>query len=124
MPYGREAVADRFDALRKKVQAALAEVAQEAARAPQVVVHLQKNGDVVLTADAPGIRPADISVHIEGSQLVLSGESRSVQNPGPFSEKIPLPQGVDPHNVTSTLQDGVLTITFGHLDQTIPTTSG
>jgi len=77
-----------------------------------------------VTADLPGINPAELDVQMKGGQLWIAGERAGEQEEegrtlhrveresGHFSRMIPLPGGVDEDQVSATYRDGVLTITI------------
>jgi len=82
----------------------------------------QRNNELVVCADLPGIRKEDVSVEIRNDQLTIEGERReeseqSVQgyhraerSYGHFYRMIPLPEGVDAEHAQATMHDGVLEI--------------
>lgn len=78
--------------------------------------------DLVLTLDLPGLTPDDLSIDVQGTELTVRGErTRSeaedgtsylyAQRPfGAFEHRIEIPEGVDPANITASMQDGVLSL--------------
>ncbi len=90
--------------------------------APQVEV-FQRDNNLVVRADLPGLKKDDVDVHIENDALVIQGERRnefedrqegyyrSERSYGSFYRAIPLPEGTSPDQVNARFQDGVLEIT-------------
>jgi HSP20 family protein len=91
-------------------------------RAPNVFppVNLYDTADaLVLTAELPGVRDADLEVSVEGEQVVLRG-NRTIEYPrdasahrrerqaGAFHRTVTLPFAVDGAKVDATYQSGVL----------------
>jgi len=91
--------------------------------APTVDV-VQKGDKLVVSADLPGLSPEDISVKIEGGEMIIAGERRSEHEEregdvvrsertyGQFQRVIPLPQGADPKTAEARFENGVLEITL------------
>ncbi len=96
---------------------------QIAAWAPQVEV-LQRDNQLVIRADLPGINKDNVKVELRDDSVVLRGERqeerkeehegfyRTERSYGSFYREIPLPQGVDTSNATATFREGVLEITM------------
>ena len=73
-------------------------------------------------AELPGIDPSDVDVSVSEDRLVISGEKKSEREAkgegwthressyGSFSRSIPLPESVDPEQVTARYDKGVLTV--------------
>lgn len=73
-------------------------------------------------AELPGIDPRDVDVSVSEDRLVISGEKKSAAESGgcgwthreshygAFSRAIPLPEPVDPSQVTATYDKGVLSV--------------
>lgn len=83
----------------------------------------QRDGDLVVRMELPGIDPAkDVTVSLEDGQLVVSGERkeksevkredyyRMESRYGSFRRRIPLPQGVDESRIKAEYRDGVMEI--------------
>ena len=89
--------------------------------APAVEI-LERDGNLVVRADVPGLEKDDINVELEDGLLVISGERRyeheerksgiyrSERAYGRFYRTIPLPDGVDRERANATFKDGVLEI--------------
>jgi HSP20 family protein len=83
---------------------------------------MRENGNLVVRADVPGIKPEEITVQVDDDMLTLSGkheESKSEQKGdfmrrerryGAFSRSMSLPKGIDPKKVHATTKDGVLEV--------------
>lgn len=88
---------------------------------PQVDV-MEKEGELVVKADLPGIRREDLSVEVTEGMLTLRGERRQEEERedegfyrmersyGTFLRTIPVPAGIDPEQVKARFRDGVLEI--------------
>jgi HSP20 family protein len=93
------------------------------ARIPEVDV-VRDNGHLVIRADLPGIKPEEVKIEIENGMLTVSGhhEERSEEKrghylrrerrTGAFTRSLPLPDGVEPADVTATTKDGVVEVTL------------
>jgi len=94
-----------------------------AAWTPQVEV-LQRDKELVIRADLPGINKDNVKVELGDESIVLSGERqeerkeeregflRTERSYGSFYREIPLPPGVDTSKATATFRDGVLEVTM------------
>jgi HSP20 family protein len=96
--------------------------APESQWAPRVDV-IQRNGDIVLRAELPGVDPEkDIEVQVEDDRVTIRGQRRQeVQtsdeqfvrvetNYGSFQRTLPLPSAVDPEQVRASYRNGVLEV--------------
>lgn len=83
----------------------------------------RKQDATLLRAELPGVRPEDLSITVEGRQLMLSG-ARRLPEAGPnmacyrrerpwgrFSRSVRLPDDVDLERVEAQFRNGVLTLT-------------
>jgi HSP20 family protein len=83
---------------------------------------LEKDGNLVLRAELPGMNEKDIELKLEGNVLTLKGE-RTLEKEedrqnfhrmesfyGSFSRSFTLPDTVDPDKITADYRNGVLTI--------------
>lgn len=96
---------------------------QIAAWTPQVEV-LNREGQLVIRADLPGINKDDVKVELRDDSVILRGERkeehkeeregsfRTERSYGSFYREIPLPEGIDTSKATATFRDGVLEITM------------
>lgn len=83
---------------------------------------VRDNGNLVVRADIPGIKPEEVKVQIDDDVLTLSGEHeeskeekdknymRRERRYGSFSRSIALPRGVDPEKVEAKTHDGILEV--------------
>jgi HSP20 family protein len=114
-----------FGELRQRVEEMFHEagIGGDGAWTPSVDV-LRKNGDVILRADLPGIKPEEVKVTVEADVLTVSGEHteeseekqgdymRRERRFGSFSRSMTLPAGVKAEDIRSTTADGVLEVTI------------
>jgi HSP20 family protein len=89
---------------------------------PQIEVS-EKQGNLVVCADLPGLKKEDVQLEVHDDHLVLQGERRNESSQtegglyrtersyGSFYRTIPLPDGVNPDQVRATFKDGVLEVT-------------
>lgn len=83
---------------------------------------IEKDGDLVVRADMPGIKPEDINVEVEGDVLTIRGQhEESKKEEGEnflrrertyksFARSLSLPPNVDPSAIEATCHDGVLEV--------------
>jgi HSP20 family protein len=83
-----------------------------------------ENGNLVLRADIPGIKPEQVKIEIADDTLTVSGEHeesrytkdkqfvRRERHYGSFSRSISLPPGVDATKVAAKTHDGLLEVTI------------
>jgi HSP20 family protein len=88
---------------------------------PQIEM-FQREGQLVIRADLPGLRKDDVQVELREDSVILRGERqeerkeeregfyRTERSYGKFYREIPLPEGVDTDEATATFRDGVLEI--------------
>jgi HSP20 family protein len=91
--------------------------------APAVDV-LQREGDLVVRAELPGVRPEDVDITLENRVLTIRGERREEQEEqrggyyvrerrhGSFRRSMTLPEGVDEDRVRARYENGVLEVTI------------
>jgi HSP20 family protein len=94
---------------------------QTAEWAPSMDV-LQKDGDLVVRAELPGVKLDDVNITVHDNLLTISGERRSEQEEeragyfvrerryGSFRRSMQLPEGVDEENIRARFVDGVLEV--------------
>jgi HSP20 family protein len=90
---------------------------------PQVEV-FEREGQLVLRADLPGLTKEDVKVEVTNEAINISGERkseheekregyyRSERSYGSFYRSIPLPEGVNADDANATFRNGVLEITM------------
>jgi len=95
----------------------------EHAWAPAIDV-VRDNGNLVLHADIPGIKPEEVKIEIEDDVLTVSGEHeerkeekdkdyvRRERRFGSFSRSMAIPAGVDAKKIKAKTHDGVLEVTI------------
>jgi HSP20 family protein len=91
--------------------------------APQVEV-LQRDNELMIRADLPGMTKDDVKVDIANNAVVIRGERksqreenekgyyRSERSYGSFYRRIPLPSGVNADEANADFRNGVLEITM------------
>jgi HSP20 family protein len=96
---------------------------REGGWAPAIDV-VRNDGNLVLRADVPGIKPDEIKVEVEDGVLTVSGEHeqsretkeadyvRRERSYGSFSRSLVLPSGVDARAIKATTKDGVVEVTI------------
>jgi HSP20 family protein len=89
--------------------------------APDIEVY-QRNNELVVRADLPGLKKDDVTVEVTDSEITISGERRQEQESdregvyrsertyGSFYRTIPLPEGAITEQAKATFRDGVLEI--------------
>jgi len=89
---------------------------------PEIEV-TERDGQLHIQTDLPGLRPEDVKVEITGDALTISGERKSEQEHrigrayrserryGEFYREIALPEGVSADQAKAQFHDGVLEIT-------------
>lgn len=99
---------------------------------PAVDVFEDVNGEVVLTAELPGLRRDDIKVSMEGQTLMLEAERhlntevqrdryhRIERGYGTFRRTFTLPPTVDPTRIAAEYADGLLTVRLPRREESKP----
>ena len=85
---------------------------------------MQKDGNLLVRADLPGLTKEDIKVEVTDDTLTIQGERKQEKKKeeregysysecsyGSFYRAIPLPEGVDPSKATAEFRNGVLEVT-------------
>ena len=90
---------------------------------PQTEV-FERNNQLVVRADLPGLSKDDINVDINNDRITIRGERqseheedekgvyRSERSYGSFYRSVPLPQGIDVDQAKADFKNGVLEITM------------
>lgn len=93
----------------------------EALWSPQVEM-FERDGQLIVRADLPGLTKDDVKVEVTDNSINLSGERksereekdagyyRSERSYGSFYRSIPLPEGVNADDANATFKNGVLEI--------------
>lgn len=92
----------------------------------------ESSDDIVIRIEAPGVRPQDIDLSLEGDTLVIRGE-RLREEPGDgrqyalverrfgrFERRLPLPRGFRHDGIEARFEAGVLDITVAREEQRAP----
>ena len=99
--------------------------------APAVDIY-EKDGNIVLKAELPGVDPKDVDVRVENNLLTLRGERkfdtevkrdsyhRVERSYGSFSRSFTLPSVVDTQNIKAEYRDGVLHMTLPKREEAKP----
>src|SRR5512142_2127846 len=85
---------------------------------------LRENGNLVVRADIPGIKPEEVKIEVEDNILTVSGEheerkqekeghyTRRERRYGSFYRSMALPPGVAAKDITAKARDGVIEVTI------------
>jgi HSP20 family protein len=99
---------------------------------PPVDIYETPSHEIVLKAEAPGLRREDIDLTVENNTLTIRGERkkdeaipedryhRVERGFGPFSRSFTLPSTVDAGRVRAEYRDGVLTVTLPMREEARP----
>jgi HSP20 family protein len=80
--------------------------------------------ELTVRADLPGVQPDEIKIEVQNGVLMVSGQQerqndendrayvRHERRYGSFMRSIPLPEGVDPSQITAKTSNGVLEVTI------------
>jgi HSP20 family protein len=83
----------------------------------------ERDGNYVVHAELPGLKPEDVKVEVMDDALVIQGERKFTQEEkqggvhrsemryGQFYRSIPLPEGVNPEQVRAKFENGILEVT-------------
>jgi HSP20 family protein len=84
----------------------------------------RQNGNLVIRADVPGIKPGEVKIEVEDDILTVSGEHeerkedkdkhflRRERRYGSFSRSMALPAGVEAKKIKANTRDGVVEVTI------------
>jgi HSP20 family protein len=84
----------------------------------------RENGNLVVRADIPGIKPEEVKIEVQDDILAVSGEHeeskeekdknyvRRERHYGSFSRSMALPAGVDAKQIKAETHDGVVEVTI------------
>jgi HSP20 family protein len=99
--------------------------------APAVDIY-EKDGNIVLTAELPGLDPKDVDVRVENNVLTLRGErkwSNEIQREayhrverayGNFTRSFTLPNVVDTEKIKADFKDGMLKLVLPKREEAKP----
>jgi len=83
----------------------------------------ERNGQIEVHAELPGLRPEDVNVEVTDDALIIQGERkqetenregnvlRSERRYGRFYREVPLPEGVNSDQVRAQFRNGILEVT-------------
>ena len=92
----------------------------------------QQDGNIVVKAPLPGVKPEDIDVTVVGETLTIKGESKEEKEVkeenvirrerrfGAFSRSVTLPSPVDTSKASAAFENGVLTLTLPMAEEAKP----
>ena len=92
---------------------------------PQLEIE-QKDDQIRVVAELPGVKEDDIDLTVEDGMLTLSGEKRSERKEeggysersyGRFERRVSLPSNIDEDKCSADFSDGVLTITIPRAEE-------
>ena len=98
--------------------------AQQLAEWSPAVDVLQREGNLVVRAELPGVKPEDVNITVQDRVLTISGQRREEQEEqrggyhvrerrhGSFSRSMTLPEGVDEDSIRARYENGVLEVTI------------
>ena len=85
---------------------------------------VREEGNLIVRADCPGIKPEEVKIEVEDDILTISGQHeehteeqhknyvRHERRCGSFSRSMALPTGVDAKKIGAETHDGVLEVTI------------
>jgi HSP20 family protein len=85
---------------------------------------VERDGQYIVHADLPGLKPEEVKVELTDDALVIEGErksqyednqggvQRSERRYGHFYRTVPLPEGTNPEQVRARFENGVLEVTM------------
>ena len=95
----------------------------ERSRTPAIDV-TRDDGNLVVHAELPGVKPDEVKIEVEGDILTVSGEHQEAKEKkdkdylrrerryGSFSRSIALPAGVDAKKIKAKTHDGIVEVTI------------
>jgi HSP20 family protein len=90
--------------------------------APAIDV-LTRDGNLVIRAELPGVKPEDVDITLQNNVLTISGEHKAEQEEeragyyvrerryGSFRRSLTVPEGTDESKIHARFEDGVLEVT-------------
>lgn len=100
-----------------------ADVEQPFGRGPDIDL-VDQNGEMLLTAELPGLKKDDVDISVVDGVFILKGEKKretdqqsadyriSERSFGTFERSFTLPRSVDAEGIKADFKDGVLTVHF------------
>jgi len=126
-PFGESPVEVSEDAVVVRLPGALRRVGQAwRTRAPRTDV-LERDDELVVMAELPGVRKEDLDIAVEGGDLVIRGTRRipgvksgEALGGDRFYRRIALPEGIAPDKISAEYANGVLEVTIPRAAAKIP----
>jgi HSP20 family protein len=112
---------ESFLGVRRPLAPLAARLTPEAVWVPAIEM-LEKNGQLIVRAELPGLTKEDVQIEITEDTLTLKGERREEKEEkgegfyrtercyGSFFRTLPLPEGAEPDKAKAAFHDGVLEI--------------
>ena len=103
----------------------------EIGRAVSVGVY-ESNGNLVVNAELPGLKPEDVDISLSDNRLTIKGEFQTEDEGerdnvyyqerlyGKFERSFALPTGIDTDAIDAEFEDGVLTVTLPKPEEAQP----
>jgi len=114
-----------FSELRERFDRMFGDLAYNRERTWTPAIDVEReNGNVIVRADIPGIKPEEVKIEVEDDILTVSGEHqdsteeksrnyvRRERRYGSFARSMVLPTGVDPKQIKAATHDGVVEVTI------------
>jgi HSP20 family protein len=111
--------------LRSRLDRMFGELADGGERGWMPAIDVEReNGNLVVRADVPGIKPEEVKIEVQDEILTVSGRHqedketkdkhylRRERRLGSFSRSMTLPTGVDPNQIKAKTHDGVVEVTI------------
>lgn len=110
--------------LRSRLDRMFDELADGGERSARLAIDVEReDGNLVVRADVPGVKPEDVKIEVQDDILTVSAEHeqreerkdkhflRRERRYGSVSRSIALPPGVDPQQIKAQAHDGVVEVT-------------
>jgi HSP20 family protein len=93
---------------------------------------LERENEVVLKVDLPGVNQNDIDIKVEESTLIIQGERKFIQETphgnylqierpyGTFQRTFAIPRMIDPERIKASYKDGVLQVVLPKREEVSP----
>jgi HSP20 family protein len=93
---------------------------------------LERENEVVLKVDLPGVNQNDIDIKVEESTLIIQGERKLIQETphgnylqierpyGTFQRSFAIPRMIDPERIKANYKDGVLQVVLPKREEVSP----
>lgn len=90
---------------------------------------LHEDGDILIRAELPGVKPEDVDITLSRGVLTIAGERRGEQERqgsgyyvrerryGSFRRSMQLPEGIDESNINARYENGVLEVRVAGVTQ-------